>query len=944
MINCTRIDARGHNKRNGNMFDYMLATERLSIDSAVAYYAGSGPDPRQTLNWGGSLAAELGLEGQPVTREVMEKLGKGFSPTGRPLCKNAGKEARLVIKTDRWGNVRLDDDGKPMEKWEGGHRVGFDLTISAPGDVSVAFALADEREKLAILEAHRQACAVAMRYIESKVETRRGEGGKEVIGTQGLVWTAADHVSNRNVQCDLHTHHLAFGVSKGEDGRWGTFDAIEIYRHRHAADHLYKVELYAAMKALGYGIQREREVDVMGRETGQILTTIAGIDRELVLQTKTRRQEILDYVKEHPNASHDEACKATRKKKEEPPFDQVVKDWQQTFANIARERPDLVPTTQSLKQTQGQHLDPHTFDEVLQRMHENEAMFCEHDLVRELGMEFAGQKNAEEILNMVKEFTEQDDLVRVKAEHLHEDDRGNRLARKHREDRFCATWMVEWEAEVIRRSKERENETDLKLFRSTVDRVIAAYEKQKGFTLTEEQKAAIGHLTHGTAGIGVMSGLAGTGKTTVSDVYKQCFEAEGKHLVGLAVSGKAAAKLEEESGMPCMSVAKFFSQLRRGKVALTKNDVVVLDEAGMIATGDTLKLMTYCQGVGAKLILQGDSDQLQPIAAGNGFELAKMALGDTKLTEIRRQKNAGDLIIANSFYERDHQGKVKDMRRGHRSRQGTLDMGAQTLRNLKERNCIDDFGTEKQAIKALVDDYLKDPTPMDEKLVLAHTRSEVKALTTGIRKGLQEQGVLDTEEFTFRSIVKGQWEDLTLSRRDRVMFTATNNDLGVINGTEGTVESIRKDKSGGYDVVVRIEGSNPKENGRIVQFNTSEHNALAHRYAMTVHKAQGQGKSEVYHLATNMGMLDQQSALVAFTRLTKGSYRMYTTDEMMERMAERLGTERHKEMALSVGLSETQAAPVRNLVQDVEELLAGLKPQTQVPITNAERREMRLTR
>ena len=944
MINCTRIDARGHNKNNGNMFDYMLATERLAIDSAVAYYAGSGPDPRQTLNWGGKLAAELDLEDQPVTRRVMELLGKGFSPTGRPLCKNAGEEPQLVIKTDRMGNVRLDDDGKPMEKWEGGHRVGFDLTISAPGDVSVAFALADDREKLAILEAHRQACAVAMRYIESKVETRRGQGGVDVIGTAGLVWTAADHVSNRNVEPDLHTHHLVYGISMGEDGQWGTFDAIEIYRHRHAADHLYKVELYAAMKALGYGIQREREVDVMGHETGQTLTTIAGIDRELVLQTKTRRQEILDYVKEHPNASHDEACKATRKKKEEPPFEQVVKDWQQTFANIAKEHPELVPTTQSLKQTKGQHLDPHTFDEVLQRMHENEAMFCEHDLVRELGMEFAGQKNSEEILRMVNEFTEQDDLVRVKAEYLHEDDRGVRLARKHREDRFCATWMVEWEAEIIRRSKERENETDLKLFRSTVDRVIAAYETRKGFTLTEEQNAAIGHLTHGTAGVGVMSGLAGTGKTTVAEVYKQCFEAEGKQLMGLAVSGKAAAKLEEESGMPCMSVAKFFSQLRQGKVALTKNVVVVLDEAGMIATGDTLKLMTYCQGVGAKLILQGDSDQLQPIAAGNGFELAKMALGDTKLTEIRRQKNAGDLITANSFYERDQQGKVKDMRRGHRSRRDTFDMGTEILNNLKQRNCIDDFGTERQAIKALVDDYLKDETPMDEKLVLAHTRSEVKALTTGIRKGLQEQGVLDREEFTFRSIVKGQWEDLTLSRRDRVMFTATNNDLGVINGTEGTVESIRKDKSGGYDVVVRIQGSNPKENGRIVQFNTSEHNALAHRYAMTVHKAQGQGKSEVYHLATNMGMLDQQSALVAFTRLTKGSYRMYTTDDVMERMAERLGTERHKEMALSVGLSETQAAPVRNLVQDVEELLAGLKPQPRVPITNAELREMRLTR
>ncbi|WP_448478688.1 MobF family relaxase [Pseudoxanthomonas mexicana] len=932
MINCTRIDARGHNKRNGNMFDYMLATERLSIDGAVAYYAGGGPDPRQTINWGGSLASDLGLNGQPVTREVMELLGKGFSPTGRPLCKNAGKEPQLVIKTDRWGNVRLDYDGKPMEKWEGGHRVGFDLTISAPGDVSVAFALANDQERLAILQAHRQACAVAMHYIESMVETRRGEGGVDVIGTKGLVWTAADHVSNRNVEPDLHTHHLVYGVSKGEDGKWGTFDAIELYRHRHAADHLYKAELYTAMKALGYIIHREREVDVQGRETGQILTTIAGIDRELVLQTKTRRQEILDYVKEHPSASHDEACKATRKKKEEPPFEQVVKDWQQTFANIAQEKPGLVPTTQSLKQTRGQHLDPHTFDEVLKRMHENEAMFCEHDLVRELGMEFAGQKNAEEVLKMVKEFTQQDDLVRVNAEHLHEDDRGNRLARKHREDRFAATWMVEWEAEIVRRAKEREKETDLKLFRSTVDREVAAYEKRKGFTLTDEQKAAIGHLTHGTAGVGVMSGLAGTGKTTVAEVYKQCFEAEGKQLMGLAVGGRAAEKLELESGMPCMTVARFFSQLRQGKVALTKNDVVVLDEAGMVATGDTLKLMTYCQKVGCKLILQGDGDQLQPIAAGNGFELAKMALGDAKLTEIRRQKNARDLITANSFYERDRQGRVKDVRRGHRSRQGTLDMGAEILLNLEERNCIDDFGTDKQAIKALVDDYLKDPTPLSEKLVLGHTRAEIKSLTAGIRKGMQDKGELDKEEFTFRTIVKGTWEDLTVSRRDRVMFTATNNDLGVINGTEGTVETIRKDKAGGYDLVVRIESTNPKEEGRLVKFNTSEHNALTHRWAMTVHKAQGQGKAEIYHLATNLGMLDQQSALVAFTRLTKGSYRMYTTDEVKERLAERLGTERHKEMALSAGLSESQAPPVRNLVQDVEKLLAGLKPKPPMPV------------
>lgn len=88
MINCTRIDARGRNKGNGNMFDYMLATERLSIDGAVAYYAGSGPDPRQTINWGGSLAAELGLEGQP-----------SFDALTRQACSWASASARVAVTT-----------------------------------------------------------------------------------------------------------------------------------------------------------------------------------------------------------------------------------------------------------------------------------------------------------------------------------------------------------------------------------------------------------------------------------------------------------------------------------------------------------------------------------------------------------------------------------------------------------------------------------------------------------------------------------------------------------------------------------------------------------------------------------------------------------------------------------------------------------------------------
>lgn len=907
MINLTRIDARGRNGKGEHMFDYLLATEKLSLDAAVTYYAGSGPDPTDTLRWGGTLAAALDLDGQPVTKDAMTKLGQGYSPAGEALCRNAGAEPRLVVKRDRHGNARLDAEGKPMEAWEGGHRVGFDLTISAPGDVSVAFALADDAERLAILGAHRKACAQAMGYLESKVETRRGAQGRDVIAVDGLVWTSADHVSNRNLEPDLHTHHLVYGVARGEDGQWGTFDAMELYQHKRAADALYKAELYEQLRGLGYGIDRERGRDLDGNETGVVEARLAGVPRELVEKTKTRRREILDYLDQHPGASHQDACMATRRKKEEPPYAELTRDWQETLANLAKESPRLVRPTAELKRLRGNAHEvaiPEA-SAVFERLHETEAVFRHQDLVQEVGMGMVGRGGAADVLAAVEAMTQGPGLVRVQAERLHADDQGRTLARRHRDDRFAADWMLDWENEVVRRAKAREQDHHLKVDQSVVDRETAAFEREKGFTLSAEQRETVRHLTVGTGGVGVVSGLAGTGKTTVAAVYKQAFEAAGRQLFGVAVSNKAAMKLEQESGMPCMSVAKLLKQLGQGKMAFREHDVVVLDEAGMVATGDTLKLMHYCQQQGAKLILQGDSDQLQPIAAGSGFDLAKRAVGDRKLTEIRRQARVEDRAIAQSFYQRDDEGRVRDVRRGDRSRAESLDMGAKIVAALDARGCIDDFGHADHARKAMVDDYLASATPMDEKILLAHSRAEVAAVNANVRVGLKQRGLLDADDATFRSRAGNAWTDLSLARRDRVMFTATNADLGVVNGTEGVVERIREGRKGGYDVEIRVESPLPKENGRLLRFNTSDYNALAHRYAMTVHKAQGQGKGEVYHLATNLGMLDQQSALVAFTRLTHGHYRMYATDEVRERLAERLGTERHKETILDAGVSQS---------------------------------------
>ena len=185
-------------------------------------------------------------------------------------------------------------------------------------------------------------------------------------------------------------------------------------------------------------------------------------------------------------------------------------------------------------------------------------------------------------------------------------------------------------------------------------------------------------------------------------------------------------------------------------------------------------------------------------------------------------------------------------------------------------------------------------------MVIAHTRADVAALNAGIRAGLKERGQLDKDEVVIEVRDKGRKFDLALSEGDQILFTAKSKDLEVINGTQAVVEQIKPSRKGGHDITASIR-SETKDNGRRVTFNSHDMKALVHRYAGTVHKSQGQGKCEVYHLA-NLGMLDNHSALVAFTRLTKGTYRMYATSDDVERLNERLGLERLKETVLGAGL------------------------------------------
>ncbi|MCD5965513.1 MobF family relaxase [Stenotrophomonas maltophilia] len=913
MIGIKLLKANAKSAKGDDVVEYLLASTSIELtmddatksqvqdssNPATDYYAKGTKRTIETSYWAGKLAAKLGLIGQTVEKSDMMALFDGFSPSGKPLCQNAGAKPTLSPKINRrTGKPRLNEDGSVMMVETGGRRGGYDLTFSPPKSVSLLYALGDDKMKSIVIEAQRKAVEAAMTKIfEEYTQCRRGKGGKDVIDVKSLIYSHHLQFGNRNLEPHIHTHTLLYNVCEGEDKQYSTFDASEIFRFRYAGDMTYQNVVATELRKAGLSIVQSEEINAHGEKTGQRFWEVAGLhDRDLIDEFSTRHLEIMH---ERSNGTSDaEAWRKTRKNKDEPSYEELMDHFDKLVADVRKHR--SIPTVDELMKEQGTRAQPRTREELLEYLHQNDSAFSYPTLLKQLGMENIGYVSADELFNMCNKFTEDEsDLLCIKALKLHVDDMGETLARRHTEARYAAKWMADFEVQLVQLAKSREKETWWKMDRKEAEASIAKLEKIKGFTVTDEQRRALEHITMNTGGVCIAAGLAGTGKTTVSDFYSQVYRDKGYRMLGCAVSNEAAMKLEFESKMECRSVSKILSDLKKKQLTLTDKDVVVLDEAGMIDVPQIRALSAWCNKAGAKLILQGDEEQLKPVGAGQGMSILSDVLGESNLLEIRRQKDEEMRRIVNMFYDYDKDGLLIKSR-APKSRDDVLDKSARLWEALEDAGCIDEYNTRDQAMKVLVEDYFSSQAPVEERLVLAHTNADLKALNAAIRKGFQDNGIVKSEQFHIQAIGKNYFEGMDIAVGDRIRFTASDSVMGVINGTTAEITAIKPNhKRGGYDVAVEI----PELGGkwRKLTFNTEEWNAIRHNYATTIHGAQGQGKTDIFHLG-NPGMTDNSSMMVALSRLTKGRYCMYVSSDDAETIRDRMGLDRNKENLLHAGI------------------------------------------
>ena len=352
---------------------------------------------------------------------------------------------------------------------------------------------------------------------------------------------------------------------------------------------------------------------------------------------------------------------------------------------------------------------------------------------------------------------------------------------------------------------------------------------QRHEQLSEEQRTAIERIA-GPARIAAVVGRAGAGKTTMMKAAREAWELAGYRVVGGALAGKAAEGLEKEAGIESRTLASWELRWNRGRDVLDDKTIFVMDEAGMVASKQMAGFVDAVVRAGAKIVLVGDPEQLQPIEAGAAFRAIVDRIGYAELETIYRQR--ADWMRKASL----------DLARGNVEK---------ALITYQREGRILGSRLKSEAVENLIADWNRNYDQTKTTLILAHLRRDVRMLNVMAREKLVERGIVG-EGHLFRTADGERRFDAG----DQIVFLKNEASLGVKNGMIGHVVEAAANR------IVATVGEGDQRRQVIVEQRF--YNNLDHGYATTTHKSQGATVDRVKVLASLS--LDRHLTYVAMTR------------------------------------------------------------------------------
>ncbi|WP_313541154.1 MobF family relaxase [Leifsonia aquatica] len=850
----------------GDGYKYLLKTvaagdgDRSLSSPLTRYYMEAGTPPGI---WLGSGVASLGggqlAVGDPVSEAQLQLLaGMGRDPiSGEPLglAYPAYRSLRERIET-RIATLEADlsvdaraEAVSQIEKEEATRTTrravaGYDFTFSIPKSASAIWAVADAGTQSLIAQAHHEAVAEAIAFMEREVAaTRTGATGRDgavaQVDVSGLIATAFDHFDSRAGDPHLHTHVVISNKAKTVlDGKWRSLDGRPMHAAVVALSELHEAVFADHLtRALGV-IWESRE---RGRDRNPAWS-ITSVPEKLVTEFSTRSRHIdveadrliQQYVTAHGRRPSPptilrlraQATLSTRPDKEVRALSELTSEWRDRAGRVLGQ--DATTWARGVTANEAPLLlraDDVPLDvladlgrTVVGAVAEKRSSWRRWNLYAEaarqtMGWRFSSTQDREAIIDLVVDAAEgasfrltPPELATSPAVFQRPD--GTSVFRPRASTVFSSGELLAAEDQLLERAGDA---TAPIVPLVTVER-IARRPDGLGRVLSADQAAALASVAVSGRALDVLVGPAGAGKTTAMNALRRAWESEHGHgsVVGLAPSAVAAQVLSDDLGIPTENTAKWWQNHLVNGTNFEPGQLVIVDEASLAGTLALDRLSTLAADAGAKMLLVGDYAQIQSVDAGGAFAML-----------VHDRDDAPELVDIHRFTHDWEKTASLALRHGD----------TDILTTYQENGRIIGGDAETMTDAAYIG-WRTDLAAGKASVLIAEATATVTALNVRARADLIMDGTVNpTYEVELNGGITASIGDTVITRRnDRRLREGR---VWVRNGDRWHITQIRTDGSATIRRAGRRWGSSVVLPANYV----AEHLDLG--YAVTAHRAQG---------------------------------------------------------------------------------------------------------
>ena len=359
------------------------------------------------------------------------------------------------------------------------------------------------------------------------------------------------------------------------------------------------------------------------------------------------------------------------------------------------------------------------------------------------------------------------------------------------------------------------------------ERTVAEIEREQGITYAPMQRQAVALAAK--AGVMLLTGGPGTGKTTTVRGIVALFQKMGLSIVLAAPTGRAAKRMSELTGMEAQTIHRLLGTtwnetahqvtFQKTEKEPLEAEAVIVDEMSMVDVALFSALLRALRP-GTRLVLVGDADQLPSVGAGNVF------------SDLIRSRKIETVFLREVFRQAERSAIIRNAHRVNLGQSPELSGNQGDFFCLCRRDAQRAVSTVLELCRTRLPDNMH--IPAEQIQVLTPTRKGPCG-TVNLNRLLQD--ALNPKAPGKRELT---WGERVFRVGDRIMQTRNDYDVmwekddgtvgtGLFNGDVGRIADI---DAGGEWLALDFDG-------RKALYSVEMLSEIDLAYAQTVHKAQG---------------------------------------------------------------------------------------------------------